>query len=133
MFTNFAVLGDGAWGTAIAIMLAQNAKHQVTLWSAFEENGRILREKRENVRLLPGIAIPESIVLTTDIATALAGVDLAIAAIPTVYLRETLKRSPANGRRKCRHWAWPKDWKSTRFCGPRKSFTRSSGCKTWRP
>lgn len=92
MFTKFAVLGDGAWGTAIAIMLAQNPRHEVALWSAFEENAGILRDRRENVRLLPGVKIPNSIVLTTDMATALAGVDLAIAAIPTVYLRETLQR-----------------------------------------
>ena len=92
MFTKFAVLGDGAWGTAIAIMLAQNPAHRVALWSAFEENAKILRDRRENVRLLPGVKIPESIILTTEIPTALNDVDLAIAAIPTVYLRETLKR-----------------------------------------
>ena len=59
MPVRFAILGDGAWGTAIAILLAQRADHQVTLWSAREENGRILRERRENVRLLPGVPIPE--------------------------------------------------------------------------
>lgn len=92
MFTTFAVLGDGAWGTAVALLLAQRRHHRVRLWSAREENGRILREKRENVRLLPGIAIPESIELTTDIHRALDGVDLVVAAIPTVYLRETIRR-----------------------------------------
>ena len=86
----FAVLGDGAWGTAIALLLAQKDLHQVTLWSARAENGRILREKRENVRLLPGVPIPPSVALTTDIQEAVAGADLYIAAIPTVYLRQTL-------------------------------------------
>ena len=60
MPTTFAVLGDGAWGTAIALLLAQNPTHRVTLWSAREENGRLLRERRENVRLLPGVPIPPS-------------------------------------------------------------------------
>jgi glycerol-3-phosphate dehydrogenase (NAD(P)+) len=92
MPTHFAILGDGAWGTAIALLLAQEATHRVTLWSAFEENGRILRERRENVRLLPGVPIPPRITLTTDIRQAVDGADLWVAAIPTVYLRETLQR-----------------------------------------
>jgi len=88
----FAILGDGAWGTAIALLLAQDPEHRVTLWSAREENARILREQRENVRLLPGVTIPPTVELTTDIAQAVAGADLWIAAIPTVYLRQTLQR-----------------------------------------
>src|SRR5262245_33099914 len=92
MFRNFAVLGDGAWGTAVALLLAQNANHRVRLWSARDDNARLLREKRENVRLLPGVPIPDSIGLTTSTDEALGGAELAIAAIPTVYLRETLKR-----------------------------------------
>jgi glycerol-3-phosphate dehydrogenase (NAD(P)+) len=92
MPTQFAILGDGAWGTAIALLLTQKNDHRVTLWSARAENGRILRERRENVRLLPGVPIPEAIALTTEIGEAVAGADLYVAAIPTVYLRETLQR-----------------------------------------
>jgi glycerol-3-phosphate dehydrogenase (NAD(P)+) len=95
MPTRFTVLGDGAWGTAIALLLARDPEHRVTLWSAREDNGRILRERRENVRLLPGVPIPDSVELTTDISHATAGADLWIAAIPTVYLRETLRRIAA--------------------------------------
>jgi glycerol-3-phosphate dehydrogenase (NAD(P)+) len=88
----FAILGAGAWGTAVALHLARNPEHQVTLWSAREENARILRERHENVRLLPGVTIPASIGLTTDIRQAVARADLWIVAIPTVYLRGTLGR-----------------------------------------
>ena len=90
MRTSFVVLGDGAWGTAIALLLARDPRHRVVLWSAREENGRILRERRENVRLLPGVPIPENVELTTDIVRATVDADLWIAAVPTVYLRETL-------------------------------------------
>jgi glycerol-3-phosphate dehydrogenase (NAD(P)+) len=93
MPTAFAILGDGAWGTAIALLLAQNPQHRVTLWSARPENGRLLRERRENVRLLPGVPIPASIELTTEVRSAAAGADLLVAAIPTVYLRATLERA----------------------------------------
>jgi len=86
----FSVLGDGAWGTAIAILLAQNADHHVSLWSRFEANARIIREKRENVFLLPGVPVPDSIQLTTDPTLAVSDVDFIVSAIPTVYLRETL-------------------------------------------
>jgi glycerol-3-phosphate dehydrogenase (NAD(P)+) len=92
MRTSFAVLGDGAWGTAIALLLAQSPRHRVTLWSAREDNGRLLRERRENVRLLPGVTIPTEVELTTDIAHAVDGADLWVSAVPTVYLRHTMER-----------------------------------------
>jgi glycerol-3-phosphate dehydrogenase (NAD(P)+) len=92
MAIKFAVLGDGAWGTAMALGLANNPEHRVTLWSAREENARILRERRENMRLLPGVGIPETIELTTDAGRAADRADLWIMAIPTVYLRDTLRR-----------------------------------------
>ena len=76
MSSKFAVLGDGAWGTAIALLLAKDPAHQVCLWSAREENGRLLRERRENVHLLPGIPIPPSVRLTTDIRDAIQDADV---------------------------------------------------------
>lgn len=86
-----AVLGDGAMGTACALLLArQPAAHAVALWSAREENGRLLQAHRENVRLLPGVEIPPQVLLTTDLDEALAGAELLIAAVPMVYLRGTL-------------------------------------------
>jgi glycerol-3-phosphate dehydrogenase (NAD(P)+) len=92
MPTNFAILGDGAWGTALALLLAQKPEHHVRLWSARADNGLLLQERRENVHLLPGVPIPPSILLTLDITAATQGADLWVAAIPTVYLRATLKR-----------------------------------------
>src|SRR5262245_20077187 len=92
MPTKFAILGDGAWGTAIALLLAQDPEHRVCLWSAREENARVLRERRENVRLLPGVVIPASVELTTDVDAAACGADLLVAAVPTVYMRATFSR-----------------------------------------
>lgn len=96
MPTRFGILGDGAWGTCVAMLLAQRPEHQVTLWSARADNARELREKRENTRLLPGVKIPEAIQLTANIEDAVARADYLIAAIPTVYLRSTLQRVTAS-------------------------------------
>jgi glycerol-3-phosphate dehydrogenase (NAD(P)+) len=96
MPTKFAILGDGAWGTAIAILLSRHPDHQVSLWSAREDNGRILRERRENITYLPGVVIPQSVELTTDVSQAVTGAEILIVAIPTIYMRPTLQRiSPA--------------------------------------
>jgi glycerol-3-phosphate dehydrogenase (NAD(P)+) len=92
MPTTFAILGDGAWGIAVGLLLAGRPDHRVRLWSARAETGRLIQQKRENARLLPGVAIPASIELTTDIAAAVSGADVWVSAIPTVYLRPTLQR-----------------------------------------
>jgi glycerol-3-phosphate dehydrogenase (NAD(P)+) len=88
--TTIAILGAGAWGTAIGLVLAKDPTHRVRLWSARPENAAELHQRRENVRLLPGVPIPPSIELTSDIGEAVAGTDLLVLAIPTVYLRTTL-------------------------------------------
>jgi glycerol-3-phosphate dehydrogenase (NAD(P)+) len=92
MPTTFAILGSGGWGTAIAVLLAQKPEHRVHLWSAHAESARQLREARENTRLLPGVLIPESVVVTDDPAEAVAGADCWVTAIPTAYLRPTISR-----------------------------------------
>lgn len=92
MAQRYGVLGAGAWGTAVALVLAQDGRHQVSLWSARPENARAFHEKRENVRLLPGVPIPPSVNLTTDIGEAAARADLLVIAVPTLHLRATLER-----------------------------------------
>jgi len=90
MPTTFAILGSGGWGTAIAVLLAQNPQHRVRLWSAHAEVARQLRDTRENARLLPGVSLPESLKITDVPAEATEGADCWVTAIPTAYLRATL-------------------------------------------
>jgi glycerol-3-phosphate dehydrogenase (NAD(P)+) len=92
MSTHFAILGAGAWGTAVSLVLAQDPQHRVALWSARAEHARELHQRRENVRLLPGVPIPPSVLLTTDVAEAVDSADLIVIGVPTVYLRSTLRR-----------------------------------------
>lgn len=90
--TRVAVLGAGGWGTALALVLAENPDHSVRLWAARPDHAKTLIETRENASYLPGIPIPEAIRLTTDIGEAVADVDLLLEAIPTIYLRPTIAR-----------------------------------------
>ena len=84
------ILGDGAMGTACAILIATKPEHRVSIWSAFPEQAREMQSARENKRFLPGVRIPGSVSVTPDIRHACEGAALFVAAIPTVYLRNTL-------------------------------------------
>ncbi|GBD35640.1 Glycerol-3-phosphate dehydrogenase [NAD(P)+] [bacterium HR36] len=85
------VLGDGAMGVACALVLASKPNLQVTIWSPLQDYGRLVQQRRESVRYLPGVSIPESIRLTLDLREAVDAADIWVMAIPTVYLRQTLQ------------------------------------------
>jgi glycerol-3-phosphate dehydrogenase (NAD(P)+) len=86
---NIIVLGDGGWGTALAILLAKNG-HDVTIWSNFPEYAKRMQAKRENTKFLPGAKIPDSIKITHNLS--LITHDLIVMAIPTQYARTTLRK-----------------------------------------
>jgi len=92
-----AVLGAGAWGTAIAIHLA--ARHAVALWTRDGLQAGAIVAARENVRYLAGFRLPDSLDVTADFARATAGADLVLVATSTAGLRETLVRLRDGGQR----------------------------------
>lgn len=85
-----AVLGAGAWGTAIAAALA--SRHRVTLWARDPAQARAIGAARRNSRYLPEIELPESLLVTHEAHAALSGADLALLATPVAGLRESLAR-----------------------------------------
>lgn len=87
---NIAVLGAGAWGTALAISLA--ARHRVTLWTRNAEHLAELTSLRVNQRYLPGYFLPDSIHPTTVLSEALEGVELVFVVVPVAGLRATLQQ-----------------------------------------
>jgi glycerol-3-phosphate dehydrogenase (NAD(P)+) len=87
---NIAVLGAGAWGTAIAISLAR--RHRVAMWSRSSQHCVAMQSQRANDRYLPGHVFPSALEVTDDIASALEGVELVLIAVTTAGLRETLQR-----------------------------------------
>lgn len=92
-----AVLGAGAWGTALAIAFA--ARHDTTLWARDAARVEDMARQRENVRYLPGCPFPDSLQLTADLRGALAGADLAILAAPLAGLRPLLEQLKASDAR----------------------------------
>ena len=86
-----AVLGAGSWGTTLAILLHGNA-HHVALWSHRDDHAQSMRQHHENAILLPGITIPETITITSDLELAVRDVDVLVTAVPTQFLRSVAKR-----------------------------------------
>ena len=84
-----AVIGSGAWGTALALVLLENG-HDVALWSYTQRESDVLREKRENP-MLKGVPLPEKLELTTDLACA-RGRDMIVLATPSFAVRSTARQ-----------------------------------------
>ncbi|NPA71288.1 MAG: NAD(P)-dependent glycerol-3-phosphate dehydrogenase [Gammaproteobacteria bacterium] len=84
-----AVLGAGAWGSALAIHLAK-AGHQVTLWSHGVEQAEKLEQARENSRYLPNIAFPDNLSVTASLTAALGSVESVLVVVPSGAFRSVL-------------------------------------------
>lgn len=84
------VVGEGAWGTAIATLLADNG-FTVLLWCHDPQVAQTIAEKRINQRYLPGITLSETIIPVTDLSVA-QQVDFIFEATPVVYVRSVLEQ-----------------------------------------
>lgn len=85
-----AILGAGAWGTALAINLS--TRHDVTLWTNDSDHLSELVSHRVNLSFFPDFPLPERICLTATLNEALETADLAIVVVPIAGFRETLQR-----------------------------------------
>lgn len=83
-----AVIGAGAWGTTLALLLTRK-KRQVILYEKFPDYAKILTEKRENPKFLPGITLPDEIKITVSLEE-LKGADFFILAPPSFAFRKTV-------------------------------------------
>ncbi len=86
-----SVLGDGGWGTALALLLVEK-KFSVTLWGAFSGYVEEMRKSRENSKFLPGFKLPANLNLTADLKSACESSELIVLASPSQYLRPVLKQ-----------------------------------------
>lgn len=89
--SRIAVLGSGAWGTAIALSLARRGGHEVTLWTHAQQFADDINAKGENVDFLPGFPVPKEIRVTAD-TEAVGDAEIVVGVVPSEFLRQTYKR-----------------------------------------
>lgn len=85
-----AVVGAGAWGTALAFVLASKG-YAVTIWAREEEVCATINAEHENTVFLPGAKLPENIGATSDLAKAVGGMNLIVSVVPSQFLRRVVK------------------------------------------
>lgn len=85
---NVGVIGAGSWGIALTVLLNKNGS-KVTVWSKFEDEVKMLSEKREYVDKLPGVKIPETVDFTTDLEATVKNNEVLIMAVPSTFVRGT--------------------------------------------
>jgi len=98
-----AVLGAGAWGTALAIQLSR--KYAVALWAHNHEHVATMRRERANHQYLGDFAFNENLSVKDDLGTALKDADLILSVVPTAGFRPILKEIKKSGSKAPVIWA----------------------------
>ena len=88
--SRIAVLGAGAWGTALALSLARRGGHSLVLWAHSPALAEQLAETGENLPYLPGFTLPADIEITSDLARAVFRADILLSVTPSQHLRQTI-------------------------------------------
>ncbi|HFE52355.1 MAG TPA: glycerol-3-phosphate dehydrogenase, partial [Bacteroidetes bacterium] len=94
MADRFAVVGGGSWGTALAIHL-RSAGHDVRIWEPLADRAEEMARTRENRIGLPGVHVPEEILVTSDLGAASEGVRWLVFALPSHVLRRGARQVAA--------------------------------------
>ncbi len=83
-----AVIGAGSWGTAVASLVG--ATYPVSLWARSPDLAASMQETRENARYLPGVTIPDGLLVTSSLPEALEGAGIVFMAVPSHGFRAVL-------------------------------------------
>jgi glycerol-3-phosphate dehydrogenase (NAD(P)+) len=87
-----AIIGAGAWGTGLAIVLGRKGTHRVRLWAHEEDVCKSITQQRINERFLPGRQIPQSVTATNDLGAVLAGAQIVVSVMPSQHCRGLFTR-----------------------------------------
>lgn len=90
--SHIAILGAGAWGTALGRLLGERSE-RTRLWTWQPEHAEVMRRDRVNARFLPGFALPATLEPNSDLEYTLRSAELVILAIPTAAFRSTLEQA----------------------------------------
>ncbi|HWW96294.1 MAG TPA: NAD(P)H-dependent glycerol-3-phosphate dehydrogenase [Edaphobacter sp.] len=85
--SRIAILGAGAWGTALALSLARRGGHELCLWSHSAALAEQLADAGENLPYLPGFTLPVNIQITSDLPRAIFEADILLCVTPSQHLR----------------------------------------------
>jgi glycerol-3-phosphate dehydrogenase (NAD(P)+) len=91
--SRIAIIGGGAWGTGLAIILGRKEGHHVSLWAHEADVCQAITERHVNERFLPGCTIPGSVVATTDLHQALHEAEIVVSVMPSQHCRDLFHRS----------------------------------------
>ncbi len=90
--SQIAVIGGGAWGTGLAIVLGRKGSHRIRLWAHEADVCESITHQRVNERFLPGRRIPETVTATNDLAAVLTGAEIVISVMPSQHCRSLFER-----------------------------------------
>src|SRR5262249_28282599 len=90
--SRIAIIGAGAWGTALAIVAGRKNRHQVRLWAYEVEAREAIARTHVNSLFLPGYNIPDGVSVTGDFGEALERAEIVITAIPSQHCRRILQQ-----------------------------------------
>ena len=85
--SRIAVIGAGAWGTALSIVLTRGKRHQVRLWAYEREVRESVQKERTNDLFLPGYSIPQDVSITNSLSEALQDAEIVLTVMPSHHAR----------------------------------------------
>jgi glycerol-3-phosphate dehydrogenase (NAD(P)+) len=88
--SRIAVIGAGAWGTALTVSLARRGGHRLTLWAHSPDHAAQLTDTGENTRYLPGFILPADVAITHKLGSAISGADVILCVTPSQALRSIM-------------------------------------------
>ena len=89
--SEIAIIGGGAWGTGLAIVLGRKGTHRVRMWVYEKEVRESINERHENELFLRGQRIPEAVRATNSLAEALAGAEIVVSVMPSHHVRRLFR------------------------------------------
>jgi len=90
--SEIAVIGAGAWGTSLAIVLGRKGTHRVRLWAHEAEVVESISRRRVNEKFLAGPLIPEAVVVSSDLERVVQGVEILVSVMPSQHCRPLFER-----------------------------------------
>jgi len=90
--SEIAIIGGGAWGTGLAIVLGRKGTHRVRLWAYETQVCDSITHKRVNQTFLPGCRVPDSVAASNDLATVLEGAQILVSVMPSQHCRGLFER-----------------------------------------